>query len=105
METQLSASARRQLDRFCRQYTQLELILDYPADELLRNDYFQQSLYARLFQENALSHPPPQRYQFRVLKDLTERIERSIQDWEEEVGDFLSTSGHLKSKVSFLIIF
>lgn len=90
MESQLSESASRQLDRFCRQYLQLELNLDYPEDEHLRNDTFQQFLYAKLFQDNALSHPPPQRYQLRVLKELTKRIEHSIQDWEEEVGDFPS---------------
>ena len=90
MESQLSASARRQLDRFCRQYLQLQLELDYPHEEQLRNDAFQQSLYARLFQEGTISHAPPQRYQLRVLKELTKRIEQSIQDWEEEVCSFLT---------------
>ena len=93
MESQLSASARQQLDRFCRQYLQLQLELDYPDDIHLRNDAFQQSLYARLFVENTISHAPPQRYQLRVLKELTKRIERSIQDWEEEVGGFFFDLG------------
>lgn len=93
MESQLSASARQQLDRFCRQYLQLQLELDYPDDIHLRNDAFQQSLYARLFVENTISHAPPQRYQLRVLKELTKRIERSIQDWEEEVGRFFFDLG------------
>jgi hypothetical protein len=87
MESHLSANANQQLDRFCRQYFQLQLDLDYPDEKHLRNDLFQRFLYARFFQESALSHPPPPRYQLRVLKELTKRIEQSIQDWEEEVGD------------------
>lgn len=89
MESQLSAGARQQLDRFRRQYLQLELNLDYPDEDHLRNDAFQESLYDRLFSENTVKHAPPARYQFRVLKELTRRIEQSIQDWEEEVCYFL----------------
>lgn len=86
MESQLSASARHQLDRFCRQYLQLQFNLDYPDEEHLRNDAFQQSLYARLFSETRVKNAPPARYQFRILKQLTRKIEQSIQDWEEDVG-------------------
>jgi protein-lysine N-methyltransferase EEF2KMT len=85
MESQLSLGARQQLARFCRQYLQLQLEPDYPDDENLRNDTFQKSLNARLFEQSAVKHSPPQRYQLRVLKELTNRIEQSIQDWEEEV--------------------
>jgi hypothetical protein len=85
MENQLSASARRQLDRFCRQYLQLQLELDYPDEAHLRNDALQQSLYARVFKDDAIPHMPPRLYQLRVLKELTKRIEHSIQDWDEEV--------------------
>ena len=88
MESQLLLDARQQLDLFCRQYLQLQLDLNYPGEELLRIDAFQQSLYTRLFKENAIPHPPPPRYQFRVLKELLRRIEQSIQDWEEDVGNF-----------------
>lgn len=89
---ELQPSAKRQLDRFCRQYLQLQLDheLDYPDDVHLRKDYFQQSLYSRLFRENSISFPPPQRYQLRVLKKLTRRIEQSIHDWEEDVGQSIS---------------
>jgi hypothetical protein len=90
MESQLSTSARQQLDRFCRHYFQLQLELDYPDEAHLRNDAFQQSLYGRLFEDNPMLHAPPQRYQLRVLKELTKRIEQSVQDWEEEVCTFLS---------------
>ncbi len=85
MESQLSASARHQLDRFVRQYLQLQLDLDYPDEEHLRNDVFQQSLHSQLFSENGIKDAPPARYQLRVLKELTRRIQQSIQDWEEEV--------------------
>lgn len=84
MESRLSASARRQLDRFCRQYFQVQLDLSYPGEEQLRNDVFQQALYSRLFHKHT-QLSPPERYQLRVLKKLTELIEKSIQDWEEEV--------------------
>src|SRR6266536_6669475 len=105
MESQFSASATQQLDRFCRQYLQLQLDPDYPDAENLRNDIFQQSLNARLFEENAIKHAPPQRYQLRILKELTRRIEQGIQDWEEEVCNLFPASGRLscfKSSISFL---
>jgi hypothetical protein len=89
MNDQLSPSARHHLDRFCRQYLQIEHDLDYPAQEHLRNETFQQSLYARVFKDGDEPSPPP-RYQLRVLKKLTEKIEESIQDWDEEVLRFLS---------------
>ncbi|KAE9375524.1 hypothetical protein N431DRAFT_370046 [Stipitochalara longipes BDJ] len=84
MESHLSASARQQLNRFVRQYLQLQLDLDYPDEEHLRNDAFQQSLYYQLFSEHEIKKDPPARYQLRVLKELIKRIEQSIQDWEEE---------------------
>jgi len=90
MEGQLSTNSRRQLDRFCRQYLQLQLDLDYPDEECLRNDIFQQSLHARLFEQNTIEYAAPPRYQLRVLKEITRRIEQSIQDWEEEVCRLLS---------------
>ncbi|CZT41649.1 uncharacterized protein RSE6_01407 [Rhynchosporium secalis] len=83
MERQLSVNAKQQLERFCRQYLQVTLELTYPAEEHLRNDAFQRSLYKRIFSEEVQYVPPP-RYQLRVLKELMKRIEVSIQDWDEE---------------------
>ncbi|CAL3968504.1 unnamed protein product [Diplocarpon coronariae] len=83
MERQLSASAGQQLDRFCRQYLQVTVELDYPADEQLRDNAFQQCIYTRCFADH-IHHAPPPRYQLRVLKELVRRIERSIQDWDQE---------------------
>ena len=74
------------MDRFCRQYLQLLPSLEYPDEEHLRDDVFQEAIYSRLFEENALEYPPPQRYQLKTLKELTKRIENSIHDWEEQVG-------------------
>jgi hypothetical protein len=85
MESQLSLIARRQLDRFCRQYLQGQFEINYPDEEHLRNDAIQQCIYFKLFAENAVEYAPPPRYQLRVLKELVKRIENSIQDWEEEV--------------------
>ena len=85
MEAKLTADARKQVDRFCRQYLQLVLHIDYPDGVHLRNDIVQQCIYARLFKEILTHQGPPPRYQLRVLKELTKRIEQSIQDWEEEV--------------------
>ncbi|KAF4636411.1 hypothetical protein G7Y89_g1675 [Cudoniella acicularis] len=84
MEKTISAGAGLQLNRFCRQYLQLQLHLDYPDEEYLADGDFQAALHARLFQEDAIQHPPPQRYQLRVLKELTKRIQSSITDWEEQ---------------------
>jgi len=86
MEIQLSPDARRQLNRFCRQYLQFQLDLEYPDENQLRSDIFQKCIYSRLFEKDAIEYTPPERFQLRVLKELTQRIEESIEDWEEEVG-------------------
>ncbi|EKD17084.1 uncharacterized protein L3040_000390 [Drepanopeziza brunnea f. sp. 'multigermtubi'] len=86
MELPITAKAgqqQRQLDRFCRQYIQVTLELDYPAEEYLRLDAIQQSIFRRCFSEDVEYTPPP-RYKLRVLKELVKRIETSIQDWDEE---------------------
>lgn len=89
MESQLSRSARCQLDRFARQYFQLESDLDFPEESCLRNHAFQQALEANLFKV-APDRAPPQRYQLRVLKILVEKIEQSVQDWDEQVCHLIS---------------
>ncbi|KAI7917712.1 hypothetical protein M9X92_007276 [Pyricularia oryzae] len=81
------------LDRFCWQYLQLEQRLDYPPRELIRTEECQSQLFARLFAPGALPHPPPHRYQLRVLKELIGRIEASIEDWDEHgISDDLATA-------------
>lgn len=92
MDQKLSVGGRVQLNRFCRQYLQLQLQPDYPDEGYLRQDAFQETLYAMLFGESAIQqqHQPPERYRLKVLKELTRRIEQSIQDWEEEVCHLLA---------------
>ncbi|KAI1269984.1 FAM86A protein [Xylariaceae sp. FL1019] len=83
----------RSISRFCRQYLQLENHLDYPPDALLKLDEVQSVLYKNLFAHHALSHPPPERYQLKVLKELVAKIEQSIDDWDQYgVSDDLMTS-------------
>lgn len=85
-QKELSSHRNNQLDRFCRQYLQLLPNLDYPDEEYLQDETFQEEIYSRLFKENVLEYPPPQRYQLKTLKELTRKIEKSIHDWEEQVG-------------------
>lgn len=77
---------KHHVDRFCRQYLQLEPALDFPPGELLRLGAVQQSIYRRLFADDALSHAPPDRYRLRTLKALVARIEAAIDDWDEHVS-------------------
>ncbi|KAI1808804.1 putative methyltransferase-domain-containing protein [Daldinia bambusicola] len=78
-EHKLKADA---IDRFCRQYLQLERDLEYPPTETLRELDVQDTIYRRIFADDALAYAPPPRYQLRVLKELTSRIEASIEDWD-----------------------
>ncbi|KAI9835416.1 MAG: hypothetical protein M1819_002334 [Sarea resinae] len=81
-----------QLSLFHRQYAQLLNVdlLAFPSTDSLRNSAFQSVLYATLFDETEVHHPPPERYQLRVLKELVARIESSVVDPEEdEVSDDL----------------
>ncbi|KAI1653841.1 putative methyltransferase-domain-containing protein [Daldinia decipiens] len=70
------------INRFCSQYVQLEKDLDYPPPALLQDADIQDTIYRRIFADDALAYAPPRRYQLRVLKELTSRIEASIEDWD-----------------------
>lgn len=85
---QLSTGAQCQLDRFSRQYFQLERAIDFPDETCLRSEAFQEALVDSLFNSTAGYSPPP-RYELRILKLLIEKIEQSIQDWDEEVCNSL----------------
>ena len=82
-----------ELTRFCRQYLQLERSPCYPKGTLLRDDDAQAFLYEKLFKHGALSHPPPTRYQLRILKELVARIESSIDNWDVFVSSDAITPG------------
>ncbi|KAK0629449.1 putative methyltransferase-domain-containing protein [Bombardia bombarda] len=72
-----------QVTRFCRQFLQVEHLLDFPDDDLLRDDAIQEHLYERLFAGHAAAFPPPPRYRLRVLKELVAKIESCITDWDK----------------------
>jgi len=75
-----------QVDRFCRQYLQLERDLEYPDGAALRDEATQEVLYERLFADGAGASSTPPRYQLRALKEIVARIESSITDWEVHVS-------------------
>jgi len=75
------------INRFCRQYLQLESHLTYPDGSLLREEAVQEFLYQYLFAPGAVSYSPPPRYKLKVLKELVARIEEAIEDWDEHVSN------------------
>ncbi|RYP59869.1 hypothetical protein DL769_008359 [Monosporascus sp. CRB-8-3] len=88
-----SRESKDSIDRFCRQYLQLERDLHYPSSTLLQEAHTQNVLYERLFADGAVAYPPPPRYQLGVLKELAKRIEASIDDWDQYgVSDDLVSS-------------
>ncbi|KAI9682967.1 MAG: hypothetical protein M1829_006403 [Trizodia sp. TS-e1964] len=84
MTPPLDTLAENQLLLFQRQYFQLLAthLLSFPIPELLRDSDFQSALYLRIFKPGILKHPPPNRYELRVLKGLMLRVETSILDFE-----------------------
>ncbi|KAI5928100.1 putative methyltransferase-domain-containing protein [Camillea tinctor] len=75
-----------------RQYLQLfePDFLAWPPPQLLRSADAQAWIHKHMFDENRNEKLPPPRYRLRVLKPLLARIEKSIQDPEEdEISDEL----------------
>lgn len=92
---------KHQVERFCRQYLQLESTLDYPQDTFLRLSDVQDAIYSNLFADGAVEYAPPVRYRFATLKELVSRIEASIDNWEEHVSIVnLSKDSHLAASSS-----
>ena len=83
-----------QLLLFRRQYLQLfePDFLAWPPKQLLRDPAVQAWLYKHLFDSEKNQYLPPPRYQLRVLKPLLARIEKAIEDPEEDVGSANSIS-------------
>lgn len=79
-----------ELELFKRQVLQLvdPKELQWPSRDALRSLDIQSRIYRRLFQSE---HPPPERYQLRVLKRLLSLIEESIVDPEQDVGEPFAT--------------
>lgn len=93
-----------QLLLFRRQYLQLfePDFLAWPPKQLLRDSAVQSWLYANLFDIDKNSKLPPERYQIRVLKPLLAKIEQSIEEPEEDVGESQSSLPcHMCSPLSF----
>ncbi|KAL0475889.1 putative methyltransferase domain-containing protein [Neurospora intermedia] len=86
-----------QIARFCRQYLQLEPVVDFPDGEYLCDASVQETLYEQLFSED-IKNPTPPRYQLRVLKELVKRIEESIEDWNQ-----YGLSDNLYTRLSHLL--
>lgn len=83
-----------QLLLFRRQYFQLfePDFLAWPPKQLLRDPAVQAWLYTHLFDGEKNPRMPPERYQLRVLKPLASKIEKAIEDPEEDVGADISSS-------------
>ncbi|KAI0133955.1 putative methyltransferase-domain-containing protein [Xylariales sp. AK1849] len=90
-------SAEASISRFCCQYLQGEREIDFPTGDLLREEHVQAALYRRLFPRGGQS--PPSRYELRVLKELTSRIESSIEDWDQH-----GISDDLMGRLSELLV-
>lgn len=95
-----------QLLLFRRQYLQLfePDFLAWPPKQLLRDSAIQAWLYKNLFSSEKNQYLPPPRYQLRVLKPLLNKIEKSIEDPEEDVGSFFIPS-HYPSLHSPFVLF
>lgn len=80
-----------QLLKFRRQYFQLfdPDFLAWPPRALLRDAGLQQWIYRNLFDTEQNRLLPPERFQFRVLKLLVAKIEKSFENPEEDVGHLL----------------
>jgi hypothetical protein len=81
------ADADAQLQLFRRQYLQLlePDFLAWPQPQLLRHGDAQAWLFKHMFDESRNAQLPPERYQLRVLRPLVARIEKAIQDPDEDV--------------------
>jgi len=83
----MDSTVQRSLRILRRQYLQLvePNLLRWPDDAVLKAQEVQTWIFDHLFNSEMVSTLPPERYQLRVLKSLTARIERSIEDPEEDV--------------------
>ncbi|XXG97892.1 hypothetical protein Hte_004208 [Hypoxylon texense] len=83
-----------QLHLLRRQYLQLfePDFLAWPPSKFLKGPDVQKWLYKNLFDPTRNSRLPPERYQMRVLKQLVNRIEKAIEDPDEdEISDEIMT--------------
>ncbi len=76
-----------QLNILKRQYFQLvePSHLRWPNEAILKLPQVQSWLYQNLFDADRIASPPLELYQFRVLKVLISRLEKLIEDPDEDV--------------------
>lgn len=82
-----SATIISQLQVLRRQYFQLvePRQLRWLEDAALKSPHAQAWMFAEMFDASRVRSPPPGRYQLRVLKQLIAKLERAIEDPEEDV--------------------
>lgn len=99
-----------QLLLFRRQYLQLfePEFLAWPPLQLLKDAGVQKWIYAHCFNAEKNDRLPPVRYQYRVLKLLLGKLEKAIEDPEEDVGALIATVlvilGLFFSSLSFFVL-
>ena len=88
--TTMDANIRTKLNTLRRQYLQLvePNKLRWPDAATLKAPDVQSWIYTNLFTSDTNSALPPERYQLRVLKLLISKIEKAIDDPEEDVCHF-----------------
>jgi hypothetical protein len=59
--------------------------LRWPDSSILKKPDTQAWMYAHMFDASSIKSPPPDRYQLRVLKLLISKLERAIENPEEDV--------------------
>jgi hypothetical protein len=82
-----------QLHILQRQYFQLvePHQLTWPEATILKSSDVQFWLFSNMFDLEQIKSPPPDRYQLRVLKLLVSKLERAIEDPEEDVRPPISS--------------
>lgn len=98
------------LNTLKRQYFQLVEPSDFrwPDIQVLKSPSVQQWIFNNFFNQDTISSLPPSRYQLRVLKLLVSKLEKSIDDPQEDVRFLLfSLSKHVQqpAKLVFLTRF
>ncbi|KAF1917317.1 hypothetical protein BDU57DRAFT_160877 [Ampelomyces quisqualis] len=83
----VDANTTLQLQVLQRQYFQLVELhqLRWPDDATLKQPDVQGWMFHEMFDAEKLKSPPPDRYQLRVLKMLISKLEKAIDDPEEDV--------------------
>lgn len=83
----VNADITRQLQVLRRQYFQLiePHQLRWPNDHVLKESEVQSWLFTEIFDTKDLKSPPPARYRLRTLKVLISKLERAIDNPDEDV--------------------